>query len=247
MSEIDFSKTGRNDPCPCGSGKKYKKCCFKTQQIQKQTQQSTAKLADFIRPQTIPYHWFKGLQMILNRREWALLYQTFFVGGPLMEKYSSVEAFIEEARNHPTRVPAGGDFYLRRIRIADEYAFIMGQRNKDDRRTSDVTFEVLKIVNTEMGYRINDFERRQYTKADFDGSDPSFEDFALVTTTLAELRERPIATSNFERWVPDPETGLAIREADFLEAEAEEAAEAAAAASQAEETSAVTDDSAAEA
>ena len=23
---IDFSKVGRNDPCPCGSGKKYKKC-----------------------------------------------------------------------------------------------------------------------------------------------------------------------------------------------------------------------------
>jgi preprotein translocase subunit SecA len=19
---------GRNDPCPCGSGKKYKKCCY---------------------------------------------------------------------------------------------------------------------------------------------------------------------------------------------------------------------------
>ena len=23
------SKTGRNEPCPCGSGKKYKKCCMK--------------------------------------------------------------------------------------------------------------------------------------------------------------------------------------------------------------------------
>jgi len=22
-------KIGRNEPCPCGSGKKYKKCCFK--------------------------------------------------------------------------------------------------------------------------------------------------------------------------------------------------------------------------
>jgi preprotein translocase subunit SecA len=22
-----ISKVGRNDPCPCGSGKKYKKCC----------------------------------------------------------------------------------------------------------------------------------------------------------------------------------------------------------------------------
>ncbi len=24
---ISVSKAGRNDPCPCGSGKKYKKCC----------------------------------------------------------------------------------------------------------------------------------------------------------------------------------------------------------------------------
>jgi len=23
-----FEKTGRNDPCPCGSGKKFKKCCY---------------------------------------------------------------------------------------------------------------------------------------------------------------------------------------------------------------------------
>lgn len=26
----DYKKTGRNDPCPCGSGKKYKNCCLKT-------------------------------------------------------------------------------------------------------------------------------------------------------------------------------------------------------------------------
>jgi uncharacterized protein len=25
--EVHSGKTGRNDPCPCGSGKKYKKCC----------------------------------------------------------------------------------------------------------------------------------------------------------------------------------------------------------------------------
>ena len=24
-------KVGRNDPCPCGSGKKYKKCCLNAQ------------------------------------------------------------------------------------------------------------------------------------------------------------------------------------------------------------------------
>ena len=26
---ISVTKVGRNDPCPCGSGKKYKKCCGK--------------------------------------------------------------------------------------------------------------------------------------------------------------------------------------------------------------------------
>ena len=25
--EIDTTNVGRNDPCPCGSGKKFKKCC----------------------------------------------------------------------------------------------------------------------------------------------------------------------------------------------------------------------------
>lgn len=26
---VHVHKVGRNDPCPCGSGKKYKKCCGK--------------------------------------------------------------------------------------------------------------------------------------------------------------------------------------------------------------------------
>ena len=26
-NNIEGTKVGRNDPCPCGSGKKYKKCC----------------------------------------------------------------------------------------------------------------------------------------------------------------------------------------------------------------------------
>ena len=29
ISEKKHSKLGRNDPCLCGSGRKYKKCCIK--------------------------------------------------------------------------------------------------------------------------------------------------------------------------------------------------------------------------
>ena len=28
VREVEY-EPGRNDPCPCGSGKKYKKCCMK--------------------------------------------------------------------------------------------------------------------------------------------------------------------------------------------------------------------------
>ena len=27
-----MAQTGRNEPCPCGSGKKYKKCCLEQEQ-----------------------------------------------------------------------------------------------------------------------------------------------------------------------------------------------------------------------
>jgi predicted aspartyl protease len=29
QEEDQFSEVGRNDPCPCGSGKKYKQCCLR--------------------------------------------------------------------------------------------------------------------------------------------------------------------------------------------------------------------------
>ncbi|WP_268036263.1 MULTISPECIES: SEC-C metal-binding domain-containing protein [Clostridium] len=29
IQTISLTKVGRNDPCPCESGKKYKKCCGK--------------------------------------------------------------------------------------------------------------------------------------------------------------------------------------------------------------------------
>ncbi len=32
-------RIGRNDPCPCGSGKKYKKCCFSKDQPEKKKHQ----------------------------------------------------------------------------------------------------------------------------------------------------------------------------------------------------------------
>jgi hypothetical protein len=32
LKEEFMNNIGRNDPCPCGSGKKYKNCCLKSKQ-----------------------------------------------------------------------------------------------------------------------------------------------------------------------------------------------------------------------
>ncbi|MCB1136293.1 MAG: SEC-C domain-containing protein [Chlamydiia bacterium] len=52
-------KPGRNDPCPCGSGKKYKKCCYTKDQSKIQTakimteEQSVRHVTDLMRKQVI--------------------------------------------------------------------------------------------------------------------------------------------------------------------------------------------------
>src|SRR5215470_15974688 len=37
-----MAKPGRNDPCPCGSGKKYKKCCLPNDERMKLADEHTA-------------------------------------------------------------------------------------------------------------------------------------------------------------------------------------------------------------
>jgi len=39
-----MNKTGRNDPCPCGSGRKYKKCCLAETFVQVGKEESIRKL-----------------------------------------------------------------------------------------------------------------------------------------------------------------------------------------------------------
>ncbi len=38
-----MDKIGRNDPCPCGSGKKYKKCCLEKDEREKSEQLKQAR------------------------------------------------------------------------------------------------------------------------------------------------------------------------------------------------------------
>lgn len=57
QQSTSFPQVGRNDPCPCGSGKKYKKCCMAKHQAEERVRQqkATHKLTD---------RWFPGREFV---------------------------------------------------------------------------------------------------------------------------------------------------------------------------------------
>ena len=42
-------KIGRNDPCPCGSGRKFKKCCIEKREMKKEEYSEETKEVDQMR------------------------------------------------------------------------------------------------------------------------------------------------------------------------------------------------------
>ena len=57
-----MAKTGRNDPCPCGSGNKYKKCC-----LTKDEAAGRERLAAAVQPPASPPHLSSVAQEIARR------------------------------------------------------------------------------------------------------------------------------------------------------------------------------------
>ena len=205
---IDYSNTRRNDPCPCGSGKKYKKCCFHNQIIQAQTERETLSLETFIEPGQDAYQWFKGIRQITNRRDWRLLYEAFAADSPILGRYPSAESFIVAARESADNAPLGGDLELRRFRLLGDTTWIMVARGLEDRRRTKVEFEVVEARASDKGLMITDFEKVEVAKVEGSAADPEFEAFTSVTNgyqaIAGEAWERPVVA----RWDPATEQML---------------------------------------
>ena len=54
--------SGRNDPCPCGSGKKYKRCC-----LEKDAAREREALAASVKPASSP--WSRSPEVLAEMRE----------------------------------------------------------------------------------------------------------------------------------------------------------------------------------
>ncbi|MDY6896329.1 MAG: SEC-C metal-binding domain-containing protein, partial [Thermotogota bacterium] len=51
-----MAKIGRNAPCPCGSGKKFKKCCMMKKQTESLTRSMIHRKTDELIPDVMAYY-----------------------------------------------------------------------------------------------------------------------------------------------------------------------------------------------
>lgn len=114
--ELIVRKVNRNDPCPCGSGKKYKKCCMPHHEEARKAipKDELQKLEDRI-------HQREKLQEEVNKGFQALMEESFAKARRLAEQL--LEKFPEDDRLHDIVVSAclgqgdyDGAFYRARTR-----------------------------------------------------------------------------------------------------------------------------------
>lgn len=118
-------KTGRNDPCPCGSGKKYKFCCLKKTDDTKLNQTPTVIFApngyeycilfhDNLGEQDIPYD---GNELVLKQVYHAIWY--------IMHLPRNIFDFlnINEWTEHPGKLNSHNIIFVPCSRVKDYYGF----------------------------------------------------------------------------------------------------------------------------
>jgi hypothetical protein len=184
MTESNLSNVpddiGRNDPCPCGSGKKYKKCCMRAHQVQKEAAKSSRQPHELINDATTPWDFFKLLVQVRQNNMPNLFWEMTHDEGPFRGEYPSKQKFFEAIGNGEEQMVARDGFDLARIRHDGPDVLLMLARGLDDPHLSTVTFEIVTTRPNELnadrgprdaehsGPRIWNVERHEMKKSEIE-------------------------------------------------------------------------------
>src|SRR5690554_3026814 len=146
---------GRNDPCPCGSGQKYKKCCSRTHQVQREAAKQQTGAAQLISPSTNPWKLFKLLQGVNDNNMHALYHDMAHELGPFRERYADAISFLKDVDTGKTHMAAGPDFVLEHIRIDRPDIYMLLAKGLEDPKVDTVVFDVVVLRPNEVNAERN--------------------------------------------------------------------------------------------
>jgi hypothetical protein len=182
---------GRNDPCPCGSGKKYKKCCQRVHRLQKEAQKQSRGVEDLVDDSTNAWNVFKTLRQINENNMYSLFFDFTHEEGPFRGRFDNKASYIKaaDAGEEPLVADAGAD--LRRFRLDDPNTHLLLTNGLDDPRSDVYSYTIVTLRPNEVGAngeprevehpgpRVWDVHRFERAKADLDDGDLTFDDLGL--------------------------------------------------------------------
>lgn len=183
---------GRNDPCPCGSGAKYKKCCQKAHRVQQEAQKESTRVETLIKPTTNAWGIYKLLRQVRENNMHALFFDMTHPEGPFRARYDKKTDYILAADAGDETLVAGSESDLRRVRIdGDDHYLLLSEGLKDPRSTR-YRYQVVVLRPNEIdadgnprevehaGFRVWDIQRHERAKDQVEDGDLSLVDLGYV-------------------------------------------------------------------
>jgi hypothetical protein len=150
LSEVP-DDLGRNDPCPCKSGRKYKKCCQRAHRTQREAEKRSVAVDDLIDESTHPWAMYKLLEQVRDNNMYGLFYDMTHDQGPFREQFASKTDFIHAADSGKELLVAGEDADLRRIRHDGDDTHLLLTEGLDDPRSPRYRYTVITLRANEVG------------------------------------------------------------------------------------------------
>lgn len=173
---------GRNDPCPCGSGNKYKKCCQRAHRLQKESEKAANQPHRLIGPKSIPLRVYKVLAQVNGNNAIGLFYDLTHDAGPFRTRYKSKSDFVTAIDGGEALLPAGKDFEFRHFRLDAPETYLVLEY--EDPKRENVDYQVITLRRNEInaegeprevdhqGYRIWDVKSQSFPRGEYDGLPP---------------------------------------------------------------------------
>lgn len=189
---------GRNDPCPCGSGAKYKKCCQKAHRVQREAQKESTRVEALINAQTNAWGVYKLLRQVRENNMYALFFDMSHSEGPFRARFATKTDYILAADAGDETLVAGPESDLRRVRIDGDDHYLLLSEGLDDPRSTRYRYQVVVLRPNEVdadgnerdvdhpGFRVWDIQRHERAKDQVDDGDLSLVDLGYTWGAQAD-------------------------------------------------------------
>ena len=158
---------GRNAPCPCGSGKKYKKCCARKDQLAERVATTTSDVSEELAPDATVYAVWRAWRKAREVADFNFLFDLIIPDSPLAAAVGDRTAFVAACADGTAVIPTGERAAFEHLSIREgELAKLLQTVDANDPASPTVTCECIDYKKTANGWRLNGFEAKALQKSE---------------------------------------------------------------------------------